>query len=297
MIRPTMSMGAYVLSVMAVFGPAGAHAGDGEPGEVLKKHGLKAMGPLYVLDGEAEAKKKYNEFRLLSRKLEQALKQQASVMTPQAQQGIIQDLNAQIGQIRGEINLVGQQTNRMPRYRGRWSGYYNQQQNADLNAYRAELNAALNQRNAMLAQVRAQKPDSKLKDKTDGEVKTLRDQRLMAARELDMVVKTTREKYADLATNAEVKKEIATLGLTVKPSPHLGPSHEFHEIARFAEKIEKDLGGSPFEPKTKAAHKTKRAGRSRHRPDPPLRRRPVLRLWTHDVVGQAFQPDGHSVSG
>ena len=64
----------------------------------------------------------------------------------------------------------------------------------------------------------------------------------MAARELDMVVKTTKEKYADLATDAEVRKELASLGLTVKPSPHLGPSHEFHEIARFAEKIEKDLG-------------------------------------------------------
>ena len=158
MIRATIRMAACVLSVMAVFGTAGAHADDGAPGEVLKKHGLKAMGPLYVLDGEAEAKKKYNEFRLLSRKLEQALKQQASVVTPQAQQGMVQDLNAQIGQIRGEINLVGQQMNRMPRYRGRWSGYYNQQQNADLNAYRAELNAALNQQNAMLAQVRARSP-------------------------------------------------------------------------------------------------------------------------------------------
>jgi hypothetical protein len=251
-------MAACVLSVVVVSGTAGAHADDGAPREVLKKHGLRAMGPLYVLDGEAETKNKYNEFRLLSRKLEQALKQQASVVTPQAQQAMVQDLNAQIGQIRGEINLVGQQMNRMPRYRGRWSGYYNQQQNADLNAYRAELNAALNQRNAMLAQVRAQKPDPKLKDKVDAEVKTLRDQRIMAARELDAVVKSTKEKYASLATNAEVKKEIASLALTVKPSPHLGPSHEFHEIARFAEKLEKDPGGSPFEPSTKTAHKTRR---------------------------------------
>ena len=95
---------------------------------------------------------------------------------------------------------------------------------------------------ALLAQVRSQKLDPKLKDKIDAEVKTLRNQRLMAARELDMAVKTTKEKYADLATDAEVQKALASLGLTVKPSPHLGPSHEFHEIARFAEKIEKDLG-------------------------------------------------------
>ena len=112
-----------------------------------------------------------------------------------------------------------------------------------------------------MAQVRSQKLDPKLKDKIDAEVKTLRDQRIMAARELDMVVRSTKEKYADLATNAEVRKEMASLGLTVKPSPHLGPSHEFHEIARFAEKIEKDLAGSPFEPKTKAAHKAKRGAK------------------------------------
>ena len=72
----------------------------------------------------------------------------------------------------------------------------------------------------------------------------------MAARELEMVVKTTREKYADLATDAGVLKALdLARGSTIKPSPKLGPSHEFHEIARFAEKFEKDLGGSPFEPK------------------------------------------------
>ena len=86
---------------------------------MLKKHGLKAMGPLYVLDGEAEAKKKFNEYRLISRKLEQALGHQAAVVTPQAQQAMIQNLNAQIGQLRGEINAVGQQINRLPKYRGR----------------------------------------------------------------------------------------------------------------------------------------------------------------------------------
>ena len=100
------------------------------------------MGPLYVLDGEAEAKKKYNELRLLSRKLEQALNQQASVVTPQAQQAMVQDLNAQIGQIRGEINAVGQQMSRLPRYRNRMVNFYVQQQQAELAAYRNELNTA-----------------------------------------------------------------------------------------------------------------------------------------------------------
>ena len=230
-------------------------------GEVLKKHRLKAMGPLYVLDGEAEAKKKYNEFRLLSRKLEQALKQQASVVTPQAQQAMVQDLNAQIGQIRGEINAVGQQMNQLPRYRNRLVNFYVQQQQAELAAYRNELSAALPQQNTHLAQVRSQKLDPKQKDKIDAEVKTLRDQRIMAARELVVAVRSTKEKYADLATDAEVQKEMASLVLTVKPSPHLGPSHEFHEIARFADKIEKDLAGSPFEPSTKTAHKTKRGAK------------------------------------
>jgi hypothetical protein len=257
MHRATIRMVACVLAVTAAFGTGATHAAEGPPTEVLKKHGLKAVGPLYVLDGEAEAKKKFNEYRLISRKLEQALNQQASVVTPQAQQAMIQNLNAQIGQIRGEINAVGQQINRLPKYRGRLVNMFVQQEHAELTAYRNELNASLQQQNALLAQVRSQKLDPKLKDKVDAEVKTLRDQRIMAARELDMVVKSTREKYANLATDAEVQKAIASLGLTVKPSPHLGPSREFHEIARFAEKFEKDLAGSPFEPKAKTAHRTR----------------------------------------
>jgi hypothetical protein len=236
-------------------------AADGPPADVLKKYGLRAQGPLYVLEGEVDVKAKLAEYRHIARKLDHALKEQASVPTPQSQQAMIQGLNAQIGQIRGEIAAVGQQMGQMPRYRGRWSGYYNQMQNAELNAYRAQLNAALNQQNAMLAQVRNQKIDPKQKDKLDAEVKTLRDQRSMAARELDEVVVSTKKKYADLATNADVLKALTSLGLTIKPNPQLGPSHEFHEIARLAEKLEKESSGSDFDPRPKASHKARRGGK------------------------------------
>jgi hypothetical protein len=236
-------------------------AADGPPADVLKKYGLKAQGPLYVLDGEAEAKRKLAEYRQIARKLEQAQRDQASVPTPQTQQAMIQGLSAQIGQLRGEIAAVGQQMGRMPRYRGRWGGYYNQMQNAELNAYRAQLNAALNEHNAMLAQVRGQKIDPKQKDRIDAEVKTLRDQRTMAARELEEVVVSTKKRYADLATNAEVQKALTSLGLTVKPNPQLGPTREFHEIGRLAEKLETDSGGSDFDTKPKAGRKPRRGGR------------------------------------
>jgi hypothetical protein len=241
--------------------PARFAAAEGPPADVLKKYGLLAQGPLYVLEGEAEAKRKLAEYRQITRKLDLAQRDQASVPTPQSQQAMIQDLNAQIGQIRGEIAAVGQQMGRMPRYRGRWGGYYNQMQNAELNAYRAQLNAALNQQNALLAQVRNQKIDPKQKDRIDAEVKTLRDQRSMAARELEEVVLSTKKKYADLATNADIQKALTLLGLTAKPNPQLGPTHEFHEIARLAEKLEKDSGGSDFDTKMKAGRKARRGGK------------------------------------
>jgi hypothetical protein len=256
------SVAACLLTLFAAAWPADSFAADGPPAEVLKRKGLKAHGPLYVLEGEDEAKKKLAEYRQIARKLGQALQQQASVPTPEAQQQMIQDLNAQVGQIRAEINAVNQQMRRTPRARGRFSGYYNQQQNAELNAYSAELNTSLSQQNQLITRVRNQKIDPKLKDKIDAEVKTLRDQRLMAARELETTVKSTREKYAGLASDVDVQKALAALALAAKPSPQLGPSREFHEIARLADKLDRDLSESPVIPGPRSAHKAKHATKS-----------------------------------
>lgn len=243
MVRVTVSVSACILAFAAASATARTRADDRPPTEVLRARGLRAMGPLYVLDGEAEAKQRHQEYRLITRKLEQAM---------------IQNINAQIGRIRGEINTVGQRIGRTPRYRGRFANMYARQQQAEFSAYRNELNAALRQQTAFLNQVKSQKLDPKQKDRIDAEVKSLRDQRVMAARELEMTVRTTREKYADLATDAGVQKALVSLGLTIKPSPHLGPSHEFHEIARFADRLEKDVtDGSPVQSKSKNRHGAK----------------------------------------
>ena len=175
---------------------------------------------------------------------------------------MIQGLAGQVNQLRAEINVVNQQMNRLPRYRGRLANNYAQEAYAELLATRNQLGFTLNQQNALLGQVRSQPADPKLKQKIDDEVQSRHDEYLQAIHDLSQLVATTKDKYAALAKNEEVAKALAGLDPAIKPRPQLGPSHEFHETVRLAERLEKDVAQSPAEPKAKAATKSKRGANS-----------------------------------
>ena len=160
------------------------------------------MGPLYVLEAEQDVKKKLAEVKQLSRQMKYARLQQASYGTAQDHQALIQNLNNQVGQIKAEINAVNQQMSRLPRFRGRFANMYVQEQNAELMAYRNQLNAELGQQNAMLNQVKTHPPDPKMKDKLDAEARDRQDEYQKAVTDLVQLVGTTQEKYAVLAKDA-----------------------------------------------------------------------------------------------
>ena len=236
--------------------------------EVLRKNGLKTLGPIYVLEAESDVKKKVSEVKLLSKQWNHARLQQQSVLSAKDHQAMIQGLTGQVNQLRAEINGVNQQINRLPRYRGRLANNYAQEEYAELLAYRNQLNFTLTQQNALLGQVRSQPADPKLKQKIDDEAQAKHDEYVQAVHDLSQLVATTKEKYAALAKNEEVAKALADLDPAIKPRPQLGPSHGFHETVKLAERLEKEAAQSPAEPKAKAATKSRRgANSSRTAPD------------------------------
>jgi len=217
------------------------------------------VGPLYVFDAEAEAKKKLGEVRRLSRQLKSAKLQQESLGTAQDHQALIQNLNTQIGQIKAEINGVSQQINHLPRFRNRFASTYVQQQYAELTTYRNQLNFELGQQSNWLAQLKAHPPDPKTKQELDDEVQERSVEYDQAVRDLVQMISTAKENYAALAKDGEVKK-----ALDAPPANEhfgLGPSHEFHEIKKFVEKIEKESKDSPPAAKARTPHTPKRSTR------------------------------------
>jgi len=230
--------------------------------EVLKKNGLKALGPIYVLEAESDVKKKVSEVKLLSKQWNHARLQQQSILSAKDHQAMIQGLTGQVNQLRAEINVVTQQMNRLPRYRGRLANNYAQEEYAELVAYRNQLNFTLTQQITLLGQVRSQPSDPKSKQKIDDEVQARHDEYLQAVHDLTQLVTTTKEKYAALAKNDEVTKALAGLDPAIKPRPQLGPSHGFHENVKLAERFEKDAAQSPAEPKARAIAKSKRGANS-----------------------------------
>jgi len=231
---------------------------DSPQEEILKKNGLKALGPIYVLETEADVKKKVSEVKLLSKQLNHARLQQRSILSPKDHQAMIQGLTGQNTQLRAELNTVNQQINRFPRFRGRMANSYAQGEYQDLIASRNQLNFTLNQQTLQLSQLKSHPPDPKAKQRIDDEVQAKHDGYVQAVHDLSQLVTTTKDKYATLAKSDEVTKALAGLDPAIKPRPQLGPSHEFHETIKLAERFEKDVAQSPADPKTRAAAKSKR---------------------------------------
>jgi hypothetical protein len=224
---------------------------------VLAKNGLKRVGALFVLDAEAEVKAKLKHVRQLSKQWHEARALQASVGTPQDYQNLTKELSTRVSQIRTEINAVNQQMARVPRFRGRIANNFVQGDYAELAAYRNELNVALSQQNALLSQVKSRPPDPKQAEKLTSEVESRRDEYDHAVSELIELVHSTKAKYATLAKNDEIKKAIVALDGTSKPSPRLGPTHEFLGIVKLVERLEK---GTPDTSAEHASSKSRKAG-------------------------------------
>ncbi len=261
MRRPRGDWMGSLLVIMTFLGPATGGAADSPAERVLARQGLKRVGSVYVLGEESQVQKKLEEVRQLSKQWNAARVQQAAVGTTQDHQALIQDLSGQIGQIRAEIAAVNQQMGRIPRFRGRWSSTYGQEQYAELTAYRNQLNQAVNQQNSFLSQVKSHPPDPKLQQKLAADVEARHDRYVQEARDLFKLVQTTKEKYATLSHDAEIKKALESIEPGARAKPKLGPSHEFLAIGKLLDKLEKEIGDPPADLNLKPPRRPRRTSR------------------------------------
>ncbi len=205
------------------------------------------MGSLAVTETEGEFKTKLTEARRLSRQLSAAIMQQKGTMGPKERADTITNVNDQMGQLKNEMNAVGQQMNQLSRFRGRSFNSNAQQQFMQLRAYRSQLQSELDQESQFLKQLK-NPADPKAKDKVDAEVNDKRDAYREALTDLRTMADETRDKYLDLAKNAEVNKALESLGKGKRDKPKLGPSHDFQANVKLLEKLEKAAAFDDHDP-------------------------------------------------
>jgi hypothetical protein len=255
---------AIVLSMLVVISIGlPARAADDPKQEPLAKNKLKALGSLEVLEDETEFKTKLTEARRLLRQLSYSILQQQGTMSPEQFQKTLQGLKDELNQMRSQANQAGQQMNMLPRFRGRLSGTYAQEQYNELMLYRNQLQMQINQESAWLNQLQSQKADPKAKEKIDAEVHDRREAYHLALKDLRTLADATTEKYDELAKDDEVKKAIQALGKGKRDKPRLGPSHDFLNNVKLLEKLEKAESAGADDP---FQEKPSRRSRSKSRP-------------------------------
>jgi hypothetical protein len=237
-------------------------AGAAEPPEkILEGLGLSRSGDLFIVPSESRTKSKTREIRQLMRLISLDSARLRETASPEDYQKMIKGLTDQVAQYRNEINTVGQQLNSFPRWRGRFLTTDATAQYQQLSAYRAQLQAEVNEETAYLNQLKSQPPDPKVKSKLDAELSERRDSLRTAIKELRELVDETRAKYAELAANPEVKGALEKLAAGARTRPKLGPAHEFLVDVKYLEKIEKDENAPP-DAAAPATPKRSRAKRS-----------------------------------
>jgi hypothetical protein len=257
--------GAVVLTIaltMVRSGPVGAAEGHDNP--VLKKHGLKIAGPLIVLEAESDVKNKVSELRHISKQLKYSLMLQTGTVSAEDYQKTINGLTSEISQLRSQINLANQQMNQIPRFRGRITNNFAQEQYNELLLYRNQLQMAVNQETAWLNQLKSQPFDTSSKDRIDADVRDQREAYHQALQDLRKLVDSAAEKYEQLAKNTEIKAAAAALGKGKREKLKLGPSHEFLNNVKLLEKLEKaEAAGDTDETEAKPPRRSKSPARSR----------------------------------
>jgi hypothetical protein len=270
MITPrAVWMATISVAALICVGRAPVRGADGPANDPLKRFGLKIVGSLVVIDAEGELKHRLAETRRLSRQLSYSLMQQKGTASPEEQKKNIKTLNEQISQIKSEINAVTQQMAMVPRGgRGRF-GYgfvnnYAAEQYAELNFYRNQLQAELQQDSAFLNQLKSQPADRKAKDQIDAEVRDKREAYHQALVELRELVDAATEKYNELEKNSDVKKALNAVGNKMREKPKLGPSHEFQTTVKLLEKLEKAASsGEDEDLPAKSARRSRRGTRAK----------------------------------
>jgi predicted nucleic acid-binding Zn-ribbon protein len=216
-------------------------AAASSPEDVLKSHGLRQAGSLYVLDLETEIQTKTTELRQAARKLKVVQARRKAAGSPEQYQQAINELGQEVKAIQSEIRATSVQMNQIPRYTyGRWAFAYSNQAYSQLLAYRNQMQMQLNQVNASLRELNSQPFDVKSKEKLDAAVRDEQQNCDQVLADLRKLVDSASEKYAALRDDSSVTKALHALAKTAKVKPKLGPSPHYQTTVKLLEKLERE---------------------------------------------------------
>jgi hypothetical protein len=252
--RPPWAALLLPVALAATFLPSTFGRGsDGVADLALAKHGLKLAGSLAIAAEEGELKTKLTEARRLSKQLSYAIVKQRGTMSVEEQKRQSKAVTDEINQLKNEINAVTQQMARVPRGGGRYgsrfgggnsfTNNYAAEMYAELNLYKTQLQAELNEDTAFLNQLKSQPADPKAKDKIDAEVQDRRNSYHQAILELRNLVDAAHARYKEAGANDEVQNALNRLGKGQREKPKLGPSHDFLANVKAVERLEQAESG------------------------------------------------------
>jgi hypothetical protein len=250
------------LGLSAVGVGIGLRADEPPTDAAMAKLGLKRAGTLLVLEAESEVHTKAEEVRRLSRQLSSAVAQQRAALSEKDYQDTIKGLNAELNQLKGQLNAVNQTINRLPKgRRGYPANNIVAEEQQELIYYRNQLQMGINQDTASLNQLKSTPFDPKARIKADTEVRNRQEALHQGAQELRKLVDGMHEKYEAVAKDSHVKQWLDTPEGTAGVKPKLGPSRAFQADVKMLEKIEHESGSddSGSAPTAKAARKGRRA--------------------------------------
>lgn len=252
---------AIACSAIAVLFCACARLGaaGSSPEDLLKSHGLKLVGSLYVLELETDIQKKATEIHKAARKLRAAQARQRAAGSPEDYEQAIKELGQEIKGYQSEIQAANMRMNQLPRYGRGYSALYSTQAYTQLLAYRTQMQMQLSQANASLNELKKQPFDAKSKEKIDAFVQEEQDNYDRALVELRELVDSASKKYAELREDNSVTKALYSLAKSAKVKPKLGPSPHYLSTVKLLEKLEK--AKSPSE----AADSLDDSPRTKHR--------------------------------
>jgi hypothetical protein len=220
-----------------------AHAVEPDPANVLKTHGLKASGWVYVLESEADFHSKIADARSLYQEWTTA---RGRVYEQEQEAQAVQYLGAQSNAVKQNIAQLRRQMS-SGGYGGRRASQFRRMQNMGVSAEINQEQASLNLMNQQLTQLKKNAPKPQDKQRVAGEASTRR-QALHDA--VDELVKASDEidrTYRELHGAKEIESALSSLGAREKAKLKLGPSHEHATDLKILQKLrhELSLAGSP----------------------------------------------------
>lgn len=236
--RAEWTLGLLALLMTASTG-AGLLAAEPSAEESLAKLGLKHAGVMLVLETESRVHTKIESLRHPANELSNTLMLQRSTLSAKDYQATLKELDAEMKQFRGELTATNQTINQFPRYRGRLANNLATEQVNELNVYKNQLQAEINQRTAFLNQLKSRPFDPKARAKLDVDVKDQREALQKAAQEARTLVEAARDQYAALAKDPAFKKAQNALEKKSRATFRLGPTRQFQTDVKLLERVER----------------------------------------------------------